>query len=110
MTTFGWLVVLCPLVGTVVIALGHSRMPGRTAGWIGTGAIALSFVFSIAALVTMEGRGVAHRASPSNTVAVRAKSSNMRDPLSVFMALVLSGVSTLIHLYSAAYMDSDRGY
>ena len=32
------------------------------------------------------------------------------DPLSVFMALVVSGVSFLIHLYSVAYMDSDRGY
>src|SRR5204862_3839730 len=32
------------------------------------------------------------------------------DPLSVFMALVVSGVSTLIHLYSVAYMGGDRGY
>ena len=32
------------------------------------------------------------------------------DPLSVFMILVVSGVSTLIHLYSVAYLDSDRGY
>ena len=26
------------------------------------------------------------------------------DPLSVFMVLVVTGVSTLIHLYSVAYM------
>ncbi len=32
------------------------------------------------------------------------------DPLSVMMALVVSGVSTLIHLYSVAYMGGDRGY
>src|SRR4029079_8500865 len=32
------------------------------------------------------------------------------DPLSVFMCLVVSGVSMLIHFYSVAYMDSDRGY
>ena len=32
------------------------------------------------------------------------------DPLSVYMCLVVTGVSTLIHLYSLAYMDSDRGY
>src|SRR5256714_3306965 len=32
------------------------------------------------------------------------------DPLSVFMCLVVSGVSFLIHVYSVAYMDSDRGY
>ena len=32
------------------------------------------------------------------------------DPLSVFMCLVVSGVSFLIHVYSVAYMDGDRGY
>jgi NADH-quinone oxidoreductase subunit L len=32
------------------------------------------------------------------------------DPLSVLMCLIVSGVSFLIHLYSVAYMDSDRGY
>src|ERR687893_2366521 len=32
------------------------------------------------------------------------------DPLSVFMCLVVSGVSFLIHLYSVAYMGGDRGY
>ena len=26
------------------------------------------------------------------------------------MALIVSGVSTLIHLYSVAYLESDRGY
>src|SRR5206468_12341913 len=32
------------------------------------------------------------------------------DPLSVFMCLVVSGVSMLIHLYSVSYMTSDRGF
>ena len=32
------------------------------------------------------------------------------DPLSVFMCLVVTGVSTLIHLYSLAYMGGDAGY
>ena len=41
---------------------------------------------------------------------VDGKLSILVDPLSVFMALVVTGVSTLIHLYSVAYMASDRGY
>ena len=32
------------------------------------------------------------------------------DPLSVFMILVVTGVSTLIHLYSISYMEKDRGF
>src|SRR5207344_3235291 len=32
------------------------------------------------------------------------------DQLSTFMVLVVTGVSTLIHLYSFGYMRSDEGY
>ena len=32
------------------------------------------------------------------------------DPLSVYMMLVVSGISTLIHLYAVAYMKEDRGF
>ena len=46
----------------------------------------------------------------ANTVGVNGQISILVDPLSVFMALVVTGVSTLIHLYSVAYMQSDRGY
>ena len=38
-TTFGWLVLLCPLVGVLVISLGWRWLPGRIAGCIATLAI-----------------------------------------------------------------------
>jgi NADH-quinone oxidoreductase subunit L len=40
------------------------------------------------------------------SVGVDAKLQILVDPLSVFMVLVVSGVSTLIHLYSISYMTS----
>ena len=43
-------------------------------------------------------------------VGIDAQLSILVDPLSVFMILVVTGVSTLIHLYSVAYMDGDRGF
>ena len=46
----------------------------------------------------------------ASTAGVDAQLSILIDPLSIFMALVVSGVSTLIHLYAVAYMGSDRGY
>src|SRR5919112_1285754 len=45
-----------------------------------------------------------------NTVGVNGQLALLIDPLSVFMILVVSGVSMLIHLYSVAYMGSDEGY
>jgi len=115
-TTAGWLVLLCPLLGTIVIAFGYARWPGRSAGWLATLAIALSFVFSVIALVSLLGHSPDHRELTSSlwnydvSVGVDAKVQILVDPLSVFMILVVSGVSTLIHLYSVSYMTLDRGY
>ena len=52
-TTYGWLVLAFPLAGCLIIAFGWRLLPGRSAGWIGTGAIALAFLNSIAALVAL---------------------------------------------------------
>ncbi|HWF35008.1 MAG TPA: NADH-quinone oxidoreductase subunit L [Solirubrobacteraceae bacterium] len=115
-TTFGWLVLLCPLVGMVVIALGYKVLPGRTPGWIATAAIGLSFACAVVMLVKLLDLPTAHRQLTSSlwnyasSVGVNAKMGILVDPLSVFMVLVVSGVSTLIHLYSVSYMSGDRGY
>jgi NADH-quinone oxidoreductase subunit L len=115
-TTAAWLVLLCPLVGTIVIALGHRTWPGRSAGWIATLAIALSFVFSVIAFVKLLGFSPDHRQLTSTlweydvSAGVDAKVQVLVDPLSVFMILVVSGVSMLIHLYSVTYMTLDRGF
>jgi NADH-quinone oxidoreductase subunit L len=115
-TTYGWLILLFPLLGSILIAVGFRREQGTIAGWLGTLAIALSFVCAIGALVSMLGRAEGDRELTSSlwnyasTVGVDAKLSILVDPLSILMALVVSGVSTLIHLYSVAYMKSDRGY
>src|SRR5579884_3993465 len=115
-TTFAWLVLLCPLVGTIVIALGWRILPGRSAGWLGTLAIALSFAFSVVVFVSMLRHGAHHRQFTStlwrydSSAGVDAKLQILVDPLSVFMILVVSGVSALIHLYSVSYLFTDRGY
>ena len=40
-TTYGFLVLAFPLAGSILIACGWKLLPGRSAGWIGTGAILL---------------------------------------------------------------------
>ena len=54
-TTFGWLVLLFPLLGTIVIGLAYKRLPGATAGWLATLAIALAFAAAICALISILG-------------------------------------------------------
>jgi NADH-quinone oxidoreductase subunit L len=115
-TSYGWLVLAFPLAGMLIVAFGYRSLPGRSAGWIATGAIFLAFLAALGALISLQGHSPAHRQlvsslwSYASTVGIDAQMSILVDPLSVFMILVVSGVSTLIHLYSISYMDEDRGF
>src|SRR5450755_1565138 len=115
-TTFAWIVLLCPLIGTIVIGGSYKVLKGRTAGVIGTAVIGLAFAFSLATLVSLLSHDPQQRELTSSvwdyarTLNIDARMSILVDPLSVFMMLVVTGVSMLIHLYSVAYMASDRGY
>ena len=116
-TTWGWLVLAFPLAGLLVISLGWRWLPGRSAGWIGTAAIFAAFGCAVGALLSLEGRSgeeakivTSTAYNYASTVGVDARLTILVDPLSVFMILIVSGVSALIHLYSVAYIWEDAGY
>ena len=116
-TTWAWLVLAFPLAGTIVNGLGYRTLGRRGAGAIGTAAIGLAFVCAVGALISLQGHATDHRQLVSSLwdyavtgPGVDAKLSILVDPLSVYMILVVTGVSTLIHLYSVSYMKGDRGY
>src|ERR671932_1041524 len=116
MQTTAWLILLCPLLGCVVVGLGFRVLPARVVGGLGTIAIAAAFVFALNTTLHLQDRGEEQRQvvytawNYAVTSGVDAKLTILVDPLSMFMALVVSGVSTLIHLYSVAYLGGDRGY
>src|SRR5208283_67950 len=118
-TTYGWLVLAFPLLGTIILALGYrglQSLPPRSAGWFATATIFLSFLAAVGALISLQNHAPEHRQIVSSlwdyayTVGINAQMSILVDPLSVFMILVVTGVSTMIHLYAIAYMDKDRGF
>jgi NADH-quinone oxidoreductase subunit L len=113
--TASWLILACPLAGTLVLGLGFKVWSARLAGAIGTLAIAAAFVFAIVAFFKLQDLPEDARHLTDSlwtyfsTGGVDVQMSVYVDPLSIFMALVVTGVSTLIHLYSTAYMRSDEG-
>jgi NADH-quinone oxidoreductase subunit L len=115
-TTWAWLVLLLPLLGSIVVSLGFRAIPARVAGAIGTVAIGLAFLCAICALVNLLGEepDARHHASSlwdyASAGGLDIKLGIYLDPLSTFMVLVVTGISTLIHLYSFGYMQSDEGY
>ena len=103
-TDWAWLVLAFPLAGSTVIALGFRVLSAKAAGWIGTAAIGLAFASSIGALVMLLDEPTEAR-QLTDTLYQYASAAGLEielgilvDPLSVFMCLVVTGVSTLIHL------------
>jgi NADH-quinone oxidoreductase subunit L len=115
-TTSAWLILALPLAGALIITLGGRVWPQRFAGILGTLAIASAFVFAVITYFGLEDLPEEERVATSslwdlaNAGGVTIKLGIYVDPLAVFMALVVTGVSTLIHAYSVGYMTSDRGY
>src|SRR3954452_10156973 len=94
--TWGWLILAFPLAGTIVIALGWRGWAGRSAGWMGSLAIALAFASSVGAFVSMMAKDLDQRSVVSSAfdyihiARVHVSLGGPIAPLSVFMCLTVT--------------------
>jgi NADH-quinone oxidoreductase subunit L len=114
--SWGWFVLGFPLAGCILCSLLYRTAPARLVGWIGSAAIGLSFVSGLIATLKLKDlpddsqHVISNAFDYAHSAGIAVKLGVLVDPLSAFMVLVVSGVSFLIHVYSTAYMGSDRGY
>lgn len=110
-----WLVPVLPLLGFVILTLAGGALARRGIAWVGTVSVGLAFIVTI--LIAAESIG-----EPGARVfgqlgwawfdiaGFSPRFSLYLDPLSMVMALVVTGVSFVIHLYSVQYMTDDEGF
>ncbi len=107
------LLVLVPLLGAGLLLCGGRRLDS-SAPWIGTLLAALSFVIGAVLFAGMLGRDAEDRelgATVFSWVPVggfRADVGFQLDQLSMTFVLLITGVGSLIHLYSIGYMAHDE--
>ena len=115
-SVLAWFVLGLPLLGCVVLALWPTEPDRRVTRAVGIGLPALSFVLTAIIFVTYLGRDASDRLEVTtlwNWVQTDGLSIDLTlqiDPLSVLMMLIITGVGSLIILYSAEYMEHDRDY
>ena len=106
MSSLLWLIPVLPLAG--FLANGLLRLPKSLVGPVGCAGPAAAFVLSV--LAALEAP-VAGRYFDWITVGSWTVSFGLRvDALSAVMILVVTGVGSLIHVYSIGYMKDDEGY
>jgi NADH-quinone oxidoreductase subunit L len=112
---FLWLVPALPLLGAVLMAAFGRKLepqgsaPAKLPGRLCSGLVALSFV--VAAFCCLEIWGL-----PGHRYEFRGSSwfaggewGLLLDPLSAELTLLISGIGSLVHIYSLAYMERDGG-
>src|SRR3954469_6029708 len=110
--TLAWLLVAVPAVSAAVLLL-VGRAGDRWGHYLGTVAPIVSFVIGFVYFVSLLGRDVAQRAvSVPLYDWISSGSWNIRvgfliDQLSIVFVLLITGVGSLIHVYSIGYMAHD---
>jgi len=110
------LILLLPLAGAIVTGLLPLFMPGlrkneSLIGTIGTLAVAVPFGLVVYLFLTFDGSAfVANFYTWMAAGDLTVDFAYRIDQLSLVMALVVTGVGTLIHVYSIGYMHGDDGF
>ncbi|MEL6132230.1 MAG: proton-conducting transporter membrane subunit, partial [Bacteroidota bacterium] len=110
------LIILLPLIGSAVIGLlgllskPFSRQEGLI-GAIGTLSVAIPFVAVLLAFLNFDGTAIAIPLFTWMKAGQLSIEFNYSlDQLSLLMMLVVTGVGSLIHVYSIGYMKHDPGF
>ena len=109
------LIPLFPLAGFLINAGLGRRLPKSVSGLLATGVMAASFGVSVVAVFRMLNAEPVGGVRAIDEVvytwlgsgALQVPLAFRLDPLSAVMILVVTGIGTLIHLYSTAYMHEE---
>jgi len=102
-------IILWPLAGFLFNGLGRNYWSKKVIAYKATGYIVCSFIASIIAFLYVQEHGATsvHYFDFINTTTVKIPFDFKVDALSSLFLLVITGVGSLIHLYSTAYMKEE---
>ncbi len=110
-------VLLLPLAGFVINGLFGKKIRSEgTIAAIGTSAVGIAFVLAVVMFIEMLGmpahdrRHIVDLAPWITTGDFSVRFSYQIDQLSMIFLLIITGIGSLIHLYSAGYMHGDPGF
>lgn len=109
------ILLLSPLVGFLINGLRYKKHNYMVAGSVATGAIFISFISAILLVADL-----VHLPEESKRISIqffdwivvdslKVSAGFAVDQISAIMILVITGVGTLIHLFSIGYMHHDKG-
>ena len=108
-----WLIIGLPLIGAALLLIG-GRLLDSWGHWLAVVLSFASFACGLTLFIQMVGRSAADRAQTASFYTwmslpgIQTDLSLRLDPLSIVFVLLITGVGSLIHLYSVGYMAHDE--
>ena len=108
-----YIIILLPLLGFVINGLFGKYLPKIVVGSWATAVVFLAFLLSLKLFL-----GMTNDTSPQifkvfewfHIHHLVVDFSFQLDQLSIIMMIIITGIGTLIHLYSIGYMENDEGF
>jgi NADH-quinone oxidoreductase subunit L len=111
MSKFVFLIPLLPFVGFLINGLGRNFLSKTLAGIIGSGVLVASFVLSLLAFSEVSEPGftvqVINLFDFIKVAGLNIPFAFQIDQLSSLFLLIITGIGSLIHIYSTAYMHEE---
>jgi NADH-quinone oxidoreductase subunit L len=113
---FAFLIPLFPLVGFAILAPFGKRIGDPAAGWIATAMVFASFIVTMIVLAKVASMPADSRLYVQNwftwfsSGSLSIGAGIQVDPLSLTMASFITGIGSMIHLYSIGYMEHDEAF
>jgi NADH-quinone oxidoreductase subunit L len=113
MTSALWLLPAFPLFGAIVLMVFGRRLGEPRSGWFAAAMPIASFLVSVSVYFDLLSRSSEERHEVVTLFswipvgALHIDVALLADPLSITMALFITGIGSLIHLYAIGYMHGD---
>jgi len=108
-----WLIPTLPLAGFVINGLFGRRFSKSTINAVAIGSVVLSFAWvlkTLLGLMPLDAAHIEHYFTWIQSGAINIGCDFAVDRLTAVMLLVVTGIGSLIHIYSVGYMAHEGGY
>ena len=106
-------IVLLPLIGFIINGLLGKKMPKNVVGILGTLIVIIPFFLSVSLFLQIKETGQPIQYVWFNWITLNEITLNIGfyiDQLSVWMMMIITGIGSIIHIYSIGYMHDDEGF
>jgi NADH-quinone oxidoreductase subunit L len=107
-----WLIPLFPFIGFLICGLGRNVLPKTLIGAIASIAVLASFGVSLGIFLEFDAvqPAIINLFDWIKVGGINIPFSFQVDQLSIMMLLIITGIGSLIHIYSTGYMSNDAGF